>query len=109
MTKPIDLGTTMWTPSGLMRVVLIPIEIERDELARVILVGKYFLTKREFRVGRLLGAGVTRKEIADELGLSDDVVASELLRLYGKLGVRNEKQACTVLGRYGVCGVDDEA
>lgn len=105
MTKLIDPDTIVWTLCGPMRMVLVPVDIEPAELARIIVVGRHLLTKRELKVGCLLGEGATRKEMADELGLSDDVVASELVHLYGKLGVRNEKQACALLGRYGICGI----
>jgi DNA-binding NarL/FixJ family response regulator len=107
MSKPIDFegmhfGGWLWSLLGRMRVVLLPAEIEPEDLPRAMTVGLHFLDKREWQLAELLAGGVTRKEMADSLNLSDDQVGDGLRELYRKLGVLNEKQACVMLGRYGV-------
>jgi len=99
-------GTRMWSPSGELRPVLVPAETDVDELARIFVVGTHFLTKREWEIAKLLAKGKTRKEMADVLNCSDDIVSATLVELYRKLRVQNEKQACVLLGRYGAGGHD---
>ena len=52
-----------WTLSGSMRTVLIPEEIDLHEFQRSMIVGLYWLTKREWATLKLLASGKTRKEI----------------------------------------------
>jgi len=56
----------------------------------------------EWNAAKLLVQGMTRKEICHTLGMSDDAVGDSVSRLYSKLRVSNEKEACYVLGRIGL-------
>lgn len=51
------------------------------------------LTQTEERVLRLLSQGLSRKEIAHEMGLSVRTVASHLFHIYSKIHVRGQTQA----------------
>ncbi len=51
------------------------------------------LTPRELEVLRLLGHGLTMKQVASRLGLSPRTVESHIAKLYRKLGVRTRVQA----------------
>lgn len=51
------------------------------------------LTERERQTLRLLAAGLSNREIADELIVSVDTVKTHLRGLYGKLGAHNRAQA----------------
>lgn len=47
------------------------------------------LTSRQRRLVRTLLAGATNREIAEQLGLREQTVKSQLSVIYGKLGVRS--------------------
>ena len=59
------------------------------------------LSARELEVLRLAGRGLTNKEIAGSLGLSDRTVQGHLANSYGKLGVAGRTEAVTVAMRRG--------
>ncbi len=47
------------------------------------------LTPRELEIARLATAGLTRREIASRLYITENSVKTHLEHVYGKLGVRN--------------------
>jgi two-component system nitrate/nitrite response regulator NarL len=49
--------------------------------------GACLLTKREDEVGNLVAEGLTNKEVANRLGLSEHTVSNYLFRIYEKLGL----------------------
>lgn len=51
------------------------------------------LTRREREILVLLTAGLTRKQIARQLGLAEPTVRNHLTRLYRRLGVQDARQA----------------
>ena len=51
------------------------------------------LTSREAEILRLLAAGLTNREIADELVISPETVKKHAANIYGKLGVRTRTAA----------------
>ena len=51
------------------------------------------LTAREVEVLRLIAAGMSNQEIADQLFISLSTVKRHIANAYGKLGVRNRTQA----------------
>ena len=55
----------------------------------------------------VLRSSPARKEICSELVLSDDTVTTEIVRIYAKLDVLNEKQACIRMGKFGVAQFDN--
>jgi DNA-binding CsgD family transcriptional regulator len=57
------------------------------------------LAPREREVAALVGAGVTRKQIATRLGISVNTVATLVRRAYRKLGVRDRKELLIRLAR----------
>ncbi|MGH8522376.1 MAG: response regulator transcription factor [Gammaproteobacteria bacterium] len=46
------------------------------------------LTKREEQIVRLLGQGLTNKQMSRQLGIMEDTVKKHLQNVFGKLGVR---------------------
>jgi DNA-binding NarL/FixJ family response regulator len=50
-------------------------------------VGRYLLAKRENEVANLVSEGLTNREIAQKLGLSEHTVSNYLFRIYEKLGI----------------------
>jgi HD-GYP domain-containing protein (c-di-GMP phosphodiesterase class II) len=59
------------------------------------------LTEREYEVLVQLGAGLTNKQIARALGISDRTVQTHAVHLYAKLGVRTRAGATLVAVRRG--------
>ncbi|MGH8615807.1 MAG: response regulator transcription factor, partial [Gammaproteobacteria bacterium] len=63
------------------------------------------LTKREEQIVRLLGQGLTNKQMARQLGIMEDTVKKHLQNVFGKLGVR--RRTLVVLRR--LAGQPDSA
>jgi DNA-binding NarL/FixJ family response regulator len=60
------------------------------------------LTPRELGVLKLVGAGLTSREISDRLNISHKTVENHKQRIFGKLGVQNQAHAVSVAMRTGV-------
>lgn len=60
------------------------------------------LTTRESEVVQLLAAGLTNKEIAQRLGISDHTVKFHLNGIMGKLGVETRTEAVVHAARLGI-------
>jgi two-component system, NarL family, response regulator LiaR len=61
------------------------------------------LTERESEVLALLPTGMTNRELAEHLHVSENTIKAHLSRLFSKLEVRNRAQA-VALGRAGLLG-----
>lgn len=59
------------------------------------------LSEREIEVVRLLGQGLTNKDVAQSLILSVRTVEAHLRNIYGKLGVRSRTEAALWAVRHG--------
>ncbi|MEU9256680.1 LuxR C-terminal-related transcriptional regulator [Streptomyces sp. NPDC048270] len=55
------------------------------------------LTPREHEVGQLVGLGLTNREVAEALHLSEKTVEFHLRNLYAKLGVSNRRELRSLL------------
>ena len=60
------------------------------------------LTNRELEVMQLLAAGLTNKEIAQRLGISDHTVKFHVNAILGKLGVQSRSEAIVQAVRLGL-------
>jgi DNA-binding NarL/FixJ family response regulator len=60
------------------------------------------LTEREVEVLRLVAAGLTNIEVADQLFLSRRTVDTHLQRAYGKLGVTGRAAATRFVVEHGL-------
>lgn len=60
------------------------------------------LSPREDEVFRLLADGLSQREIADRLFISERTVATHIQRILGKLGVHSRAQAVAVAARNGL-------
>lgn len=60
------------------------------------------ITEREIQILRLVIAGGSNREIAEQLGLSDKTVKSHLATLYRKMDVANRTQAAMVALAWGL-------
>jgi DNA-binding NarL/FixJ family response regulator len=56
-------------------------------------------TNREKQVVQLLRQALTNKQIAQQLGITEDTVKKHLLHIYNKLGVRRRTLVMLVSGR----------
>ena len=61
---------------------------------------RYKLTPREETIGRAILAAKTNKDIAGELGISEQSVKNRLSQLYRKVGVRNRLELMRALIQY---------
>jgi DNA-binding NarL/FixJ family response regulator len=61
------------------------------------------LTERESEILSLLPTGLTNREVASNLYVSENTIKTQLRSLYSKLGVRNRAQAASLAGR-GILG-----
>jgi DNA-binding CsgD family transcriptional regulator len=62
-------------------------------------MGSPALTHAEERIARLVAAGRTNREVAEELGVSAKTVEWNLTRVYRKLGVRSRAELAARYGR----------
>lgn len=60
------------------------------------------LTPREVDVLRLVAAGLTTREVSDELGISSKTIENHKQRAFWKLGVQNQAHAVAVAMRSGL-------
>ncbi|HEY7522361.1 MAG TPA: AAA family ATPase [Candidatus Limnocylindrales bacterium] len=64
----------------------------------------YGLTTREIEVLRLVAAGRTNRQIADELFISESTAGVHVSHILGKLGVAGRVEAATIATRLGLGG-----
>jgi DNA-binding NarL/FixJ family response regulator len=64
--------------------------------------GRAALSRREREVLRLVAAGSTNREIAANLGVSDETVKTLLSRTFAKLGVRKRAEAVSAAHKLGL-------
>jgi len=64
--------------------------------------GRAALSPRERDVLRLVAAGSTNREIAQELGVADETVKTLVARTFSKLGVRKRAEAVSEAHRLGL-------
>jgi DNA-binding NarL/FixJ family response regulator len=69
--------------------------------------GSRLLTKRELAVLRLLAAGLSNKQIAESLTISERTVKFHVTSILNKLGADNRTQAVALAGRRGILPVDE--
>jgi DNA-binding CsgD family transcriptional regulator len=60
------------------------------------------LSEREHTIVRLMGSGLTNKQIAAHLRIAPETVKSHAKHLYEKLSVKNRTEAVTLASRYGL-------
>lgn len=65
------------------------------------------LSDREIKTLSLLGEGYVQKEIADQLGITQNTVATFIKRIYEKLEVKNAPAAVSKGYRSGILKVDE--
>ena len=63
------------------------------------------LTNREREMVGLVGKGLTNKDIADQVGISEITVRHHLTNIYGKLNVSSRQQLLIVAHQYGLIEV----
>ena len=105
-------AVSQWNSSGLLRlkqsfchfqIFLLRDELLRDRICYLILLhnhpdrsesvkDKWVLTKREAEIASLLTRGRTNKQIAGELGISENTIKTFVKRLFIKLGVHSRSE-----------------
>jgi DNA-binding NarL/FixJ family response regulator len=76
----------IWANSAQLQELLDSV-LQRTPLRLVSATGVQLLTKREEEVVQLVEEGLTNRQIAAELGLSEHTVRNNLFRIFDKLGV----------------------
>ena len=93
-------------PQDLTRQVLAELRItkrlDENEQARAVPNKLDALTERELHVLRLLGRGLSNKEIAEELVITEGTVKNHVSNIIGKLELRDRTQAAIFAVRYGI-------
>jgi DNA-binding NarL/FixJ family response regulator len=64
--------------------------------------GSRLLTPRELMVLRLMAAGLSNREIAGSLGISERTVKFHVTAILNRLGADNRTQAVAMAGRRGI-------
>ncbi|MGB9470345.1 MAG: response regulator transcription factor [Candidatus Acidiferrum sp.] len=77
----------VWADSEQMGVILEALVEVKPRVTN--LLGTCLLTKREEQVSALVADGLTNREVAKKLGLSEHTVSNYLFRIYEKLGISN--------------------
>jgi RNA polymerase sigma factor (sigma-70 family) len=97
-------------PQELTRQVLAELRItkrlDENEQARAVPNKLDALTERELHVLRLLGRGLSNKEIAEELVITEGTVKNHVSNIIGKLELRDRTQAAIFAVRYGITTFD---
>ena len=65
------------------------------------------LSPREQEVLLLAGRGLSSKEVASQLIISERTVQTHLASIYDKLGARNKTEALLLALKYGVVTLED--
>ena len=60
------------------------------------------LSERELEVLRLIAAGLSNREIGDDLELSEGTVKIHVTAIFKALGVASRTQALVAVARYGI-------
>src|SRR5579859_5460231 len=81
-------GGQVWISNDQMALVLASLS-SAPKLKTVDARGMNLLSKREVEVVRCVTEGLTNREIADRLGLSQHTIKNHLFRIFDKLGVSN--------------------
>ena len=63
--------------------------------------GRYLLSQREDEVANLVAEGMTNREVAQKLGVSEHTVSNYLFRMYEKLGVSSRVELVRYVLKYG--------
>jgi two-component system nitrate/nitrite response regulator NarL len=76
----------VWVDSEQLEVILHAL-VEAKPMRVTNLQGACLLTKREDEVAALVAEGLTNREVANRLGLSEHTVSNYLFKIYEKLGI----------------------
>jgi DNA-binding NarL/FixJ family response regulator len=60
------------------------------------------ITKREAEVVRLVGEGLSNREIGQRLGLTEHTIKNYLVRVFDKLGVSNRVELARVVSSFAM-------
>ena len=81
----------VWADSEQLEVILEAlVEVKPARVTN--LPGAYMLTNREEQVAKLVADGLTNRQVAKELGLSEHTVSNCLFRIYERLGISSRVQ-----------------
>ncbi|MFT3784044.1 MAG: response regulator transcription factor [Nibricoccus sp.] len=93
--KRVADGATVISPELASRMIdIVRNSPKQDDTAKI-----DALSQQEYRVLALVAGGKTNKEVAAELGLSDNTVKNYLGSVYEKLGVKRRSQAAALFVR----------
>ena len=81
----------VWADSEQLEVILEAL-VEVKPVQVTNLPGAYVLTNREEQVARLVADGLTNRQVAKKLGLSEHTVSNCLFKIYERLGISSRVQ-----------------
>jgi len=82
---------TSWADSKQLEVILEAL-VEVKPVQVTNLPGAYVLKNREEQVARLVAGGLTNRQVAKKLGLSEHTVSNCLFKIYERLGISSRVQ-----------------
>jgi DNA-binding NarL/FixJ family response regulator len=100
--RTVAAGDAVLAPSATRRLIetFAPLLVERDLLRRDAVLAP--LTEREREVLALIAGGLSNREIADSLFLSEGTVKVHVGRILAKLGLRDRVQAVVLAYEFGI-------
>ena len=82
----------IWMPSSLLQLILRGVATTKPELASPLSMDLDQLTEREFEVASAVARGLSNREIAVEVGVSERTVKAHLTAIFDKCALRDRVQ-----------------
>jgi DNA-binding CsgD family transcriptional regulator len=94
-----EAATTQKLETYLIRLLPLKCELPATDL----LEAAFGFTEKEAEVARIMAAGMTAQEAADERDVSKHTVATQVRHAVEKLGLKGQKELGVLIGRLGAC------
>lgn len=86
----------VWAGRRLTRAKVVEVEIDRPFEINESEIGRLGISKREYEVLQLIAEGLSNREIAERLFVSDSTVKTHTSNLFAKLDARRRTQAVQI-------------
>jgi DNA-binding CsgD family transcriptional regulator len=98
----LGLKLTRPTERVVVREVLVPVAAETSFVANAANLERFGLTPRELEILRLIAEGLSNREIAERVHVSENTVKTHSTNLFAKLNARRRTQAVQIAKEAGV-------